>query len=417
MKADLIKGQHEKSTLEDLALFGGHVSFPENLHVGRPNVPDLPALSARIQAVLESRWLTNSGPLVEEFERRVAQKCGVRHCVAMCSGTIALQIAIRAAGLKGEVIVPSFTFVATAHALQWQEITPVFCDIDDTFCIDPGRVEELITPNTTGIVGVHLWGRTCNVEALSKIARRRNLTLLFDAAHSFGCSHGGTPVGGFGRAEILSFHATKFINTFEGGAVVTNDDEFADCCRSMRNFGFHGEDNVTSLGINGKMNEIEAAMGLTSLDHMDAIIATNYGNLREYESALRDLPGVRLIHPDPQEMNNFQYVVLEFSATAAISRDTVHALLQAEGLWARRYFYPGCHRMEPYRSNSPRVGSRLPKTERACTSMLSLPTGTAVSSTQIREICSLIRFAVHHGPEIESRMQNMIKTHDVAQTA
>src|SRR5262249_53238247 len=159
------------------------------------------------------------------------------------NGTIGLEIVIRALGLSGEVILPSMTFVATAHALQWQQITPVFCDIDDkTFTIDPSRLEELITPRTTGIVGVHLWGRGCNVERLAEIAARRRLKLLYDAAHAFACTKGGQRIGSFGHAEVLSFHATKFFNTFEGGAVLTNDDELADRVRLMRNFGFVGYD-------------------------------------------------------------------------------------------------------------------------------------------------------------------------------
>ena len=181
----------------------------------------------------------------------------------MCNATVALEIAIRAMGMSGEVIVPSFTFVATAHALQWQEITPVFCDIDPrTHNLDPNRIEEMITPRTTGIIGVHVWGRPCAVDALAEIAQRRHLKLLFDAAHAFGCSYQGQMIGNFGDAEVFSFHATKFFNTFEGGAVVTNDDELAAKMRLMKNFGFHGYDNVIYVGTNGKMSEVSAAMGL-----------------------------------------------------------------------------------------------------------------------------------------------------------
>ena len=266
-----LEKRHIKSSTDDLATFGGAPLFSEFIHVGRPNVPDTEGLLKRIRRVLERRWLTNDGPEEQEFERQVANLCGVRHCVAMCNGTAALEIAIHAAGLGGEVIVPSFTFVATAHALQWQGIQPVFCDIDEKFCLDPFEVEKLITPRTTGVIGVHIWGQACNVESLTDVCRHHNLSLLFDAAHAFACTHKGKMIGGFGRAEILSFHATKFVNTLEGGAVVTNDDEFADRCRSMRNFGFSGEDLVTALGINGKMNEFEAVMGLASLDQMEAV--------------------------------------------------------------------------------------------------------------------------------------------------
>src|SRR5208282_3036705 len=186
----------ETSAKPDLAIFGKPPAFAEKMHVGRPNVGNREHLLARINDMLDRVWFTNNGPYVQEFEARIAQFVGVRHCVAMCNGTISLEIAIRATGLRGEVIVPSFTFVATAHALQWQEITPVFCDIDPrTHLIDPAQVQRLITPRTTGIVGVHTWGNPCDVEALSQIAARRNLTLLFDAAHAFGCSYRGKMIG------------------------------------------------------------------------------------------------------------------------------------------------------------------------------------------------------------------------------
>ena len=399
-----------KSSLDDLGIFGGVPLFPERLHVGRPNVCNQSELLAGIRDVLESRWLTNNGPQVQEFERRIAGISGVRHCVAMCNATTALQIAIRAANLTGEVIVPSFTFVASAHALQWQGIRPVFCDIDNNFCLDPERVEELITPRTTGIIGVHLWGQTCNVEALTAICRRHHLTLLFDAAHAFGCSRDGVMVGGFGRAEVFSFHATKFVSTFEGGAVVTDDGEFADSCRAIRNFGFSGEDEVSGLGINGKMNEIEAVMGLVSLDHMDEIITTNRNNYLEYRKGLDGIPGVTLIKYEENNRNNYQYIVIEIEEDARIGRDMLHTLLQTEGILARRYFYPGCHRMEPYRSLYPGAEQHLPRTERACAQMLCLPTGMAIGREQIRAICALLRFVVENGTEIQARSKRSLST-------
>lgn len=392
-----------KSSLDDLAIFGGPPLFSGALHVGRPNVCGDVELIERLREVLESRWLTNDGRWVQEFERRIAETVGVRHCVAMCNGTTALQIAIRAAKLSGEVIVPSFTFVATAHALQWLGITPVFGDIDETYCLDPIRIEELITPRTSGIIGVHLWGHTCNVEALTTICERHNLALLFDAAHAFGCSRNGIMVGRFGRAEVFSFHATKFLNTFEGGAVVTDDNEFANSCRAMRNFGFTGEDEVSSLGINGKMNEVEAVMGLTSLDHIEEIIETNRNNYLKYRRELEDIPGLSLMSYADNEKNNFQYIVVEIRENAGVSRDLLHDLFQAEGILARRYFYPGCHRLEPYRTLNPVAPNVLPRTEQACSSVLCLPTGTAVGGDQILAICALLRYVILNGAEILTR--------------
>src|SRR5580704_11466195 len=265
-----------KKSFNTLALNSGRPAFSSPLHVGRPNIGNRERLLERINDLLDRRWLTNDGPYVQELESRIASFLGVKHCVAMCNATVALEIAIRGLGLSGEVIVPAYTFIATAHALQWQEITPVFCDIDPhTHTLDPGWVERMITPRTSGIVGVHLWGRPCNVEALEVIAREHDLRLLFDAAHAFGASHQGRMLGSFGAAEVFSFHATKFVNCGEGGAVVTNDDRLAQKMRLMRNFGFAGLDRVIYVGTNGKMSELSAAMGLTSLESVGEFVAAN----------------------------------------------------------------------------------------------------------------------------------------------
>ena len=394
-----------KNGIEDLAIFGGAPAFAEPLHVGRPNVGDRASLMERINIILDRNWLTNNGEFVREFERRVAESVGARHCIAMCNGTIALEIAVRALGIRGEVLVPSFTFVATVHALQWQEITPVFCDVDPaTYTIDPGRLERMITPRTTAILGVHLWGRACDVAALENIARRRGLKLAFDAAHAFGCTYRGRPIGNFGDAEVFSFHATKFFNTFEGGAVVTNDDELAAKIRLMKNFGFYGYDNVIYIGTNGKMTEVSAAMGLTNLESLDLFIRANQANYRAYTEGLSGIRGIHLLPYPEQERSNYQYVVAEVDEReAGLSRDWLVDLLQAENILARRYFYPGCHRMEPYRSYFPHAGLLLPETERLADRVISFPTGSSVGPPEVGAICRILRLAVENGPEIHRR--------------
>jgi len=395
-----------KLNLDDLAILGGKPAFEEKLHVGRPNIGDRERLLARINDILDRKWLSNRGPYVQQFEQRICEIVGAKHCIATCNGSIALEIAIRAVGLSGEVIIPSFTFIATAHALQWQEITPVFCDIGPfSHQLDASRVEALITPRTTGIIGVHLWGKPCDVEPLTQIARKHNLKLLFDAAHAFGCSHNGIQIGNFGDAEVFSFHATKFLNAFEGGAIVTNSDELAAVVRLMKNFGFSGYDNVICLGSNGKMSEVSAAMGLTGLESLDEFIAHNYRNYKQYQHELAGLLGVRLLSYDETEKCNYQYIVLEIDETAAgITRDQLLTILWAENIIARRYFYPGCHRMEPYRSRFPNAGLLLPVTEAVAERVLVLPTGTAIGSTEISNICRIIRLAVTHGRAIRGRL-------------
>jgi dTDP-4-amino-4,6-dideoxygalactose transaminase len=330
----------------------------------------------------------------------------------MCNATVALEIAIRALGLTGEVIVPSFTFVATAHALQWQEITPVFCDIDPrTHTIDAAQVEKMITPRTTGIIGVHTWGRACDIGALEAIARRRNLQLLFDAAHAFGCTHKGKAIGGFGRCEVFSFHATKFFNTFEGGAVLTNDEALAEKIRLMRNFGFHGYDNVIYIGTNGKMTEVCAAMGLTSLESVGEFMETNRGNYQAYRSGLERIPGINLMPYDESERGNYQYVVVEVEEqVAGLSRDALVEVLFAENVLARRYFSPGCHRMEPYRSYFPHASLVLPETERLCRRVMVLPNGTSVNEQIISQICRIVRTAISNSSAVRAKLAASISS-------
>jgi dTDP-4-amino-4,6-dideoxygalactose transaminase len=393
--------------LAELAIFGGIPTFAETLHVGRPNIGNRQRFLERVNDILDRGWLTNAGPYVQELEHKLADMLGVKHCIAMCNATVALEIAIRAVGLTGEVIVPSMTFIATAHALQWQEITPVFCDINpDTYTIDPQRIENMITPRTTGIIGVHLWGRACHVEELAEIAERHHLKLLYDAAHAFGCSYKGQMIGRFGDAEIFSFHATKFFNTLEGGAVVTNNDDLAAKIRLMKNFGFAGYDNVIYIGTNGKMNEMSAAMGLTLLESLDELVSVNRRNYQAYQQELAGIPGIKLVTYDESERCNYQYIVLEMDeSVTSVSRDQMVAILWAERVMARRYFYPGCHRMEPYRSYFPHSGLLLPVTERVVQRVLSLPTGTAIGPDEIRRICQIIRLAVANGQEVRNRLE------------
>jgi dTDP-4-amino-4,6-dideoxygalactose transaminase len=376
----------------DLAVNGAPPMFAEPIHVGRPNIGNHKRFLQRASDILDSGWLSNNGPIAQEFEQRIADFLGVKHCVAMCNGTIALEIATRALELKGEVIVPSYTFVATAHALQWQEITPIFADIDPaTHNLDPAAVWRMITPRTTGIVGVHLWGRASAVKELEAIAKEHNLRLMFDASHGFGCSLDGELIGGFGECEVFSFHATKFFNTFEGGAVVTNNDTLAEKMRLMRNFGFSGYDNVIYPGTNGKMTEIAAAMGLTNLEDLDDFVAINRRNYQCYRDAIASVPGLSLLEYNQSERNNYQYVVLEVAPYFPVARDRIVEVLHAENVLARKYFWPGCHNMEPYRSYYPHAGLVLPNTKRVAERVVVLPTGSAMRSEQVQAITSVLR--------------------------
>jgi dTDP-4-amino-4,6-dideoxygalactose transaminase len=392
----------EKVATRTLAVLGGSPMFELPLHVGRPNIGDRAAFLQRVGEMLDRRWLSNDGPLVREFERRIAEYVDVRHCVATCNATVAIEIAARALSFTGEVIVPAYTFVATAHALKWQGLTPVFADmIPATQNIDPASIERLLSPRTGAIVGVHVWGRACDTDAIEAIARRRGIPVIYDAAHGFGCSHQQRMIGGFGNCEVFSFQATKFLNTMEGGAVVTNDDVLANKLRPMRNFGFSGTDRVTHLGINGKMPEVCAAMGLTLLDGIGEIIARNKSNYETYRRELAGIPGISVINYAPNERNNYQYIVVEIDPTVSlIDRDAMVSVLEAENVLARKYFWPGVHRMEPYLSLQPDASLQVPQTERIAPRVVVLPTGQTIDEPTVCSIAGIIRQAIAEAPRV-----------------
>jgi len=390
-----------------LALLGASPAFPETLHVGRPNMPDRAVFLARMETLFDSGRLTNLGPMVQAFELEVARLVGAKHCVATCNATVALELAVHALGMEGDVIVPSFTFVADAHALWRQGVRPVFCDVDPrTHSLDPDRVEAAITSRTTGILAVHMWGDRGGARPLERLAERRGLKLLFDAAHALGCEDDESGPRGAGHAEVYSFHATKIVNAFEGGAIVTDDAELAGRLRLMTNFGFDGEDRVRYLGTNGKMSEASAAMGLTSLESLGTIIAHNRRNEETYAIGLADVPGVRLVRSDGNVRHNHHYVVTEVDEhVAGLSRDELVAALRFENVLARRYFHPGCHRMSPYDGLFPQAGLTLPVTEALTRRVMVLPTGLSVTPEDIGRLTERIAAATGRAHEVRRALR------------
>ena len=365
----------------------------KTLHVGGPNVGDRAMFNRLVDEMFDRRWFTNNGQLVQELEAKLAAYLEVKHCIAVCNATVGLQIACHALDLTGEVILPAFTFVATAHALRWVGLTPVFADIDPaTHCLDPESVEQRVTERTSAIVGVHVWGQPCDTQALEAVAQRHGLEVVYDAAHAFGCRHLGQPLGNFGRCEVFSFHATKFFNTFEGGAITTNDDALAKKLRLMKNFGFAGVDHVTDLGTNGKMPEICAAMGLANLASIDDFLEVNRANHAAYREGLAGVAGIRVLDFSDVDKSNWQYVVIEVEERFfGRSRDALFEELNSQSIRARRYFFPGCHRMGPYVTECPEQIKRLPCTDQVSSRTLCLPTGTAASLEDVRLVCDLIR--------------------------
>jgi dTDP-4-amino-4,6-dideoxygalactose transaminase len=401
-----------KTSVFQLAAFGGVPLYDIPLHVGQPNMPHRESLLSEIEEVLNSGILTNHGPRVRAFEDAVCSEAGTRHCIAVCNATTALQIAAKAMRLRGEVIMPAFTFIATAHAMEWIGLTPVFADVDPlTHTLDPESAASCITSETTAILPVHLWGNVCDVPGLAAVASEHNLRLLFDSSHAFGCRLNGQRVGGFGDAEVFSFHATKFVNSFEGGAIVTNNDELAERCRRLRGFGITDLTEVSDVGINGKMHEISAAAGLVSIASLPEILAANHRNRIQYSEQLRDLPGIRLLAVSENLESNLQYVVVLVDETVlGISRDQLVGLLRAEGVFVRSYFVPGCHRSVPYTNSAGNRHQRipLPVTESLLGSVMQLPTGMAVQSDDICILSDLLNFVVQNRAEI--RRQLMVRS-------
>lgn len=379
----------KKSRWDELAIFGGEPAFPEPLHVGRPNLPDKEAFFRAVGDIWDSKILSNNGPFVLELEERFCDLAGTQHAVAVCNATLGLQLVARAMELKGEVILPSFTFIATPHAFTWEGLKTVFCDVDpQTHTLDPSCIEPLITDETCAIAGVHLWGNACNGNALGEIAKSNGIRLIFDAAHALGTKKESFDCD----AEVYSLHATKIVSGFEGGVIVTNSDLLAHKLRSLRNFGFAGYDDVRGLGTNAKMSEVAAAMAICGLDQLNGMVEKNRENFALYENALAEFEGIALQAPADRAHSHHQYVVVRVNESeTGLNRDALMRALWAEGVRARRYFFPGCHRAEPYYWENRDCLGRLVVTEELCAEVLVLPTGTSVGEEEIESIACLMR--------------------------
>lgn len=363
------------------------------LHVGRPNLGSRAMFDQLVDEVWTRRWLTNDGELVRRFEADIARRTRTRHCIAVANATIGLQIAALATGMKGKVITPAFTFVATAHALELSGMKPLLCDVDArTHNLDVAKARELgESTKVGGILPVHLWGRPCDTRGLDRLARELDVPIVYDAAHAFGCSTADKPIGSFGDAEVFSFHATKFLNTAEGGAITTNNDEVAAQLRLLRNFGFAGYDKVVALGTNAKMSELHAALGLTNLASMPGFVRRNKANHALYTQLLADVPGIDIV--PYASAHNHQYVIVNVDARrTSVSRDDLVANLWRHGILARRYFTPGIHRMIPY---STRRHAKLPVTEMLASNLMALPNGMAMQAKDVRRVCLSVRSAIH----------------------
>ena len=356
-------------------------------HVGRPNIPSKEKILLKISQVLESERLTNNGSMVQELEKKVQKYLGVKHCICVCNATIGLELLQRALDLEGEVIIPSFTFIATANSLRWQRIDPVFCDVRmDNHLIDPTKIEALITPRTSAIMAVPIWGHPCDYSTLQAIADEHDLKLIFDSAHAFGCKIGDQYLGGYGEAEVFSFHATKVFSTGEGGAITTNSDKLAEKLRLMRNFGFTDYDSTEHIGTNAKMSEFSAAYGLVHLDELDSLIDQNKKIHQAYLQEFSKFNELKFLDYTFPGKSNYQYVVAHVSTAI---RDSLVEYFHDQRVLVRRYFYPGCHRLEPYASNEQYQKLDLYNTDKTSSEIMVFPTGRQLNETNVKEFADL----------------------------
>jgi dTDP-4-amino-4,6-dideoxygalactose transaminase len=357
------------------AILGGHPAFSGPVYFTRPPVPDPGRLGALTTQVFESRWFTNDGVLVRELEDRLGARLGVPWCAMVCNGTTALQVALRALDLTGEVITTPFTFPATVHAIAWSGLTPVFCDIDPrTYALDPGAVTALVSERTSALLPVHVFGNPCDVPSLETIAGRHGLRVIYDAAQAFGARSGGLGIGRCGDLSVFSFHATKVFHTAEGGAVVGHDPALLERVASLRNFAIRDEEETSGIGINGKMSELHAAVGLALLDTIDDEMGARRRLRAHYVARLAGVEGLVLQEAPADGEANHAYFTVEIDPRDfGLTRDEVQRALSFENIVARRYFWPLCSENPYYRRLPSAAPERLPNAHRVASRILCLP--------------------------------------------
>jgi dTDP-4-amino-4,6-dideoxygalactose transaminase len=365
-----------------------------NIYVTQPYLPPLEEFIPYLQKIWDSKILTNCGPMHQQFEQALAEYLGVEHIALFANGTLALVTALQALRISGEVITTPYSFVATAHSLLWNGIKPVFVDIDpNTLNLDPRKIEAAITPQTTAIMPVHCYGNPCDVEAIQKIATNYNLRVIYDAAHAFGVQDAGGSVLRHGDLSVLSFHATKVFNTFEGGAIICPDAKTKLHIDNLKNFGFVDDVTVVAPGINGKMSEVCSAFGLLQLQHIERALARRRDIGHAYLELLKDVRGIRCVKLSGQKVANYSYFPILVDPEFPLSRDALYQYLAENKIRCRRYFYPLISEFPMYRGMPSAVGSNLPAASRIASSILCLPIYPNLSDAEVAAIAALIRSA------------------------
>ena len=363
------------------------------VYVTSPLLPDLKEFTPYLEEIWRNKWLTNQGPLHEKLEKELCNYLGVKHLNLFSNGTLALIVALQALRISGEVITTPYSFVATTHSLWWNNIKPVFVDIDpETFNMDPNRIEAAITPATTAIMPVHVYGNPCNVKEIERIADIYGLRVIYDAAHAFGVKQNGKSILNYGDLSILSFHATKVYSTIEGGAIVCHDAKMKRRIDFLKNFGYADETIVVAPGINAKMNELQAAFGLLSLKIVDDAIAKREKLAEIYRRGLSGVAGIGLLPEIPEVQHNYGYFpILVDEEKYGMERDALYETMKKHKIYGRRYFYPLISDFSTYNGLSSAQPGNLPVAVKVASQVICLPMHHELNENKIEEIVDLIK--------------------------
>jgi len=365
----------------------------KNIYVTQPSLPPLREFIKYLKKIWGNKILTNNGPLHQQFEEKLAEYLGIKYISVFANGTLALITALQIMRLKGEVITTPFSFIATTHSLLWNHIKPVFVDIEPkTFNIDPEKIEEAITSKTSAIFPVHVYGNPCNVERIQEIADKYNLKVIYDACHTFGVTINNIPVLNFGDISVMSFHATKVFNTFEGGAIVCHDEKTKRYIDNLKNFGITSETQVETLGLNAKMNEVQAAMGLLQLKYVDGYIAKRKMVTEAYREQLKEIEGISYLNDLPGVKHCYSYFpILIDKDKFGITRDELYNKLKQHNIFSRRYFYPLISQYPIYQKLKSAKPGKMPIAERITEQILCLPLYPELKENTIKTIVKILK--------------------------
>lgn len=364
------------------------------IFVTRPFLPPLEEFVPYLRSIWDGKILTNGGPFHQQFEKALCEYLGVGHIALFTNGTLALITALQALEIKGSVITPPYSFVATTHSLVWNGIRPIFADVDPvTLNLDPEKIEAALEADTTAILPVHCYGHSCDVEGIRRVAEKHNLKIVYDAAHAFGVKDEGGSICRHGDLSILSFHATKVFNTFEGGAIICPDLKTKQHVDRLKNFGITDEVSVVAIGLNGKMSELNAALGLLQLQYIDRVLVRRRDIDARYRTLLKNVKGIRCLNASSESLANCAYFPILVGADYAMSRDELYETLAAQNIFTRRYFFPLISNFQMYRDLPSTQPSNHPFASDAASKVLCLPIYPDLTDEQVETISTIIRNA------------------------